>query len=285
MRIAIATCESAPVPDLDSRRLVPALERAGHHGELAVWTDPDVDWAGYDAVWVSSTWDYHERADEFRRWLRRTDEAARLENPAALIEWNLDKRYLRELEEAGVGVIPTIWAEPQGAGTAAAEASDAGWERIVVKPAIDLGAANLKVTEPGGVEDAVAAIDGASLVQPYLSSLEREGEISLVYFRGELAHAVHKQPAAGDFRVQEQYGGRYSPVEPDEDSLALGEDTLAALRQIVRPGRDPLYARVDVVRDDHGEPCVIELELIEPSLFLDVVGDDAADRFAALLTS
>jgi hypothetical protein len=263
---------------------LPALERAGHHGELASWSDPAVDWTGFDAIWISSTWDYHERPGEFRAWLGRAQQATRLENPAQLVEWNLDKRYLRELEDAGVRVIPTVWAEPDGAGPAAAEATEAGWERTVVKPAIDLGAANLKVVEPAGVEEAVAAIDGASLVQPYLGSLEREGELSLVYFRGELAHAVHKQPAAGDFRVQQQYGGRYSPVEPDEDSIAVGDDTLAALRMVLGAERDPLYARVDVVRDDHGEPCVIELELIEPNLFLDVVGDGAAARFAALLT-
>jgi glutathione synthase/RimK-type ligase-like ATP-grasp enzyme len=273
------------VPDADARRLLPALERGGHNGELAIWSDPAVDWTGFDVIWISSTWDYHERTEEFRAWLARAQEATRLENPARVVEWNLDKRYLRELEEAGVRVIPTVWADPKGAGAAGAEAAEAGWERIVVKPTIDLGAANLKVVERTGVKEAVAAIGGASLVQPYLASLERDGELSLVYFRGELAHAVHKQPAAGDFRVQQQYGGRYAVTEADEDSIAVGEDTLEALRKVLGPQREPLYARVDVVRDDQGEPCVIELELIEPSLFLDVVGDAAADRFAGLLTA
>lgn len=242
-----------------------------------------MDWSRYDAAWISSTWDYHERPQEFREWLHRAGEATRLENPADLVEWNLDKRYLRELERAGVRMVPTVWAGPGSAPEAAAEAADAGWERVVVKPAIDLGAMNLKVVGPAGVEEAVAGIAGASLVQPYLPSLEREGELSLVYFRGELAHAVHKQPAAGDFRVQEQYGGRYEAAAPGEDSIAVGAETLAALTAARPLERNPLYARVDLVRDEHGEPCVIEVELIEPNLFLDVVGDRAADRFAALL--
>ncbi|MGZ5315061.1 MAG: ATP-grasp domain-containing protein [Solirubrobacterales bacterium] len=243
-----------------------------------------MDWSRYDAAWISSTWDYHERPREFREWLGRTGAATRLENPAPLVEWNLDKRYLRELEHAGVRVIPTVWAEPERVSEAAAEAVNAGWERVVVKPAIDLGAMNLKVVDPAGVGEAVAEIAGASLVQPYLDSLEREGELSLVYFRGALAHAVHKQPAAGDFRVQKVHGGRYEAVDADEDSIGVGEDAFARLRQVMPLDSDPLYARVDLVRDEHGEPCVIEVELIEPSLFLELIGDDAADRFAALLT-
>ena len=243
-----------------------------------------MDWGGYDVAWISSTWDYHERPEEFRGWLHRAGAATRLENPAELVEWNLDKRYLRELESAGVRVIPTVWAEPENARGAAAEAASAGWERIVVKPAIDLGAANLKVVGQAGVEEAVAGIAGASLVQPYLPSLELEGELSLIYFRGELAHAVRKQPAAGDFRVQKVHGGRYEAVDADEDSIGVGEDAFARLRRVTGAHRDPLYARVDLVRDEHGEPCVIEVELIEPSLFLELLGDEAADRFAALLT-
>jgi hypothetical protein len=285
MRVGIATYESPDVADLDVGRVVPALERAGHAGEVVPWTDESTDWGGFDVVWLSSTWDYHEHLERFRAWLRDVDAVTDVHNPPRIVEWNLDKRYLRELEAHGVSIIPTVWGEPAEARRAADEVAASGWDRIVVKPAIDLGARNLRVVEPDGVEEAVAAIGAASLVQPYLASVESDGETSIVYFRGEYAHAVHKQPAAGDFRVQQQYGGRYTVVDPDEDSLALGEDALSALRAATGVAGDLLYARVDIVRDPHGEPRVIELELIEPSLYLDVVGDEAADRFAALLTA
>ena len=286
MRIAIASCERPPVPDVDARRQIPQLAAAGHDAEPVAWTDAGARWGDYDLVWISSTWDYHERPEEFREWLRRTQAATRLENPAELVEWNMDKRYLRELEREGVRVVPTLWAAPDAAERVAAEATGAGWERVVVKPSVDLGAENLKVVSPDQVERAVAAIEGTSLVQPYLRSLEREGELSLVFFAGEFAYAVHKQPAAGDFRVQEHYGARHREVEADADAQALAERTLASLRSMRALERDPLFARVDLVRDDGGEPCLIALELIEPNLFLGVAGDDAlAERFASLLTA
>ena len=179
-------------------------------------------------------------------------------------------------------MIPTVWAEPENARGAAAEAASAGWERIVVKPAIDLGAANLKVVGQAGVEEAVAGIAGASLVQPYLPSLELEGELSLVYFRGELARGPQ---AAGRGRLPRPEGPR-RPLRGRGRRRGLdrrGRGRVRACAESRGPPR-PLYARVDLVRDEHGEPCVIEVELIEPSLFLELLGDEAADRFAALLT-
>lgn len=244
-----------------------------------------MDWGRYDAAWISSTWDYHERPGEFRRWLARASEATRLENPAALVEWNLDKRYLRELEGQGVQVVPTIWADAERAVAAADEAAERGWDPVVVKPAVDLGAMNLRRVRPDEVEGAVASIAEPSLVQPYLPALEREGELSLVYLRGALSYAVRKVPAGGDFRVQAQYGGTYRPADAGAEAERAGERVLAALASIFPGEPAPLYARVDLVRDLDERLCVIELELIEPSLFLDVIGEEAADRFAALLVA
>lgn len=290
MKLAIATCEDPPVPDSDAEFLIPALAERGVEAELLAWTDPAIAWDGYDLVWISSTWDYHRRGPaSFLAWVRRVEGQTPVQNPAALIEWNLDKRYLRELAEAGVPVVPTIWAEEPSGGPAVREAAERGWERLVVKPAVDLGASRL--VEVNAIE-LRAAVDGMDdrplLVQPFLEALSDEGELSLVYFGGELSHAVRKVPAAGDFRVQEQYGGRYEATEAPAEVVAIGDRVMGAIAPRVSEARPdsrpaPLYGRVDLVRGPEGELCLIELELIEPSLYLDVVGAVETARFADLL--
>ena len=279
--IALATCEHPPVPDKDAELLIPALAERGVSAELVAWSDPDAGWEAYELVVISSTWDYHERLEQFLSWLRRTDERTEVENPPPLIEWNVDKRYLRSLEQAGVPVIPTVWVEPDSGGAGVREAVARGWERLVVKPAVDLGAARLSRVDALGVRDAIAEIDAPCLVQPYLGSLEVEGELSLVYLGGELSHAVRKVPASGDFRVQEHHGGRFAREEPSGEAIAIGKAVWATVES--GPGPAPLYGRVDLVRDEAGPLCVIELELIEPSFYLHVVGGNETARAAEVI--
>jgi len=287
VRLAIATCEAPPVPDSDAERLIPALAERGAEAELVAWSDEAADWSAYDLVWISSTWDYHERLADFLAWLPRTAAVTPVQNPPALIEWNIDKRYLRELGGAGVPVIPTVWVEDEG-GPAVREAAQRGWSDVIVKPAVDLGAARLE--RVGGVElrAAVERVERPALVQPFLESLASEGELSLVYLGGELSHAVRKRPAEGDFRVQFQHGGRYEPTGAPAEATAIGARTMEAIGPRVAEARGnseraPLYGRVDLVRGPGGELCVIEVELIEPALFLDVVAEAATARFAELL--
>jgi glutathione synthase/RimK-type ligase-like ATP-grasp enzyme len=288
VRLAIATCESPPVPDSDAERLIPALAERGVEAELVAWTDAGADWTRFDLIWISSTWDYHERLAEFLDWLRRAAEAAPVQNPPVLIEWNVDKRYLRELGEAGVPVIPTVWVEGEG-GPAVREAAQHGWSEVIVKPAVDLGAARLERTDAVGLRAAVERVERPALVQPFLDSVESEGELSLVYLAGELSHSIRKRPADGDFRVQPVHGGRHEEIEAPAEATEIGERTLAAIGDRVARargdgGRAPLYARVDLIRGPDGGLCLIELELIEPYLFLDAVGEVATARFADLLT-
>ena len=197
MRVGIATCERPPVPDLEAGLVVVALERAGPEGVLAPWSDPGVDWSDFDVVWISSTWDYHERLYEFTEWLARTGVVTRLENPRVLVEWNIDKRYLRELGGAEVAIVPTVWAQPELAAGVQETVGDLGWEQVIVKPTVDLGAANLELVAPGEVASAVERAGRPALVQPYLPSLANEGELSLVYLRGQLSHVVRKRAALG----------------------------------------------------------------------------------------
>jgi glutathione synthase/RimK-type ligase-like ATP-grasp enzyme len=278
MRIALVTCERPIERDDDLDFLVPALRRKGVEVETPGWTDPKVDWSSFDLAMISSTWDYYERQDEFRSWVRKVDRATTLINPAGLVEWNLDKRYLLELEAAGVPTIPTVWVEPGGVAEAAGEIADRGWEDVVIKPVIDLGARNLVRVPADLVEEMLERYDVATLAQPYLPSVATEGEISLVHLGGALSHSLRKLPARGDFRVQPQYGGTH---ENEEFSSALRE--LAAGAVAVAPVA-PLYARIDIVATENG-PAVIELELIEPALYLDTDPGGAVILADALLAA
>ena len=283
MRIALATREDSPYPDEDAELLIPALAEREAEAELVPWSDQAADWAAYDLVVISSTWDYHERLDEFLGWLARAEDATSVRNPRSLIEWNADKRYLRDLAEAGIPIVPTVWVEPDSGGAAVREAVARGWEDVIVKPAVDLGAERLVRTDTLGIREALAGIAGPSLVQPYLDSISSEGEISLVYLGGELSHAIRKRPAEGDFRVQEQYGGRFEPEEPSGEAAAVARRTWSMVES--RPGVSPLYGRVDLVRDPDGLLCVGEVELIEPSLYLHVVGPAETARTADAIAS
>ncbi len=268
-----------PARDEDIDFLLPALRRRGAEAEAKPWSDPAVDWGSYDVVLISSTWDYDERLDDFLEWSKRVGAATELRNPAATVAWNVDKRYLRELEAAGVATIPTIWTEPGQEEEIERTVAELGWGDVIIKPVVDLGARRLARVETTMVARILAALAAPGMAQPFLRPLQTEGELSLVFIGGELTHAVRKRPARGDFRVQPQYGGTVEPLEPPADAIALGREALAAA-----PG-DPLYARADLIRDGGGKLRLIELELIEPVLYLGSA-PAAAERLArALLAS
>ena len=278
MRIALVTCERPIERDQDLDFLGPALRRKGVEIETPAWTDPKVDWSSFDLAMVSSTWDYCERLDEFRSWLRTTDQATALVNPAALLEWNLDKRYLLELEAAGVPTIPTVWIEPADAAEAAAEIGELGWEDVVIKPVIDQGARNLVRVPADLVEEMLARYDVATMAQPYLPSVAAEGEVSIVHLGGGLSHSLRRRPARGDFRVQPQYGGTH---ESEQIGAAIRE--LAERAYAIAPV-EPLYARIDVVGTAEAA-AVIGIELIEPALYLDTDPGSAVVLADALLAA
>lgn len=160
--------------------------------------------------------------------------------------------------------VPTVWVGRDSGADLEEVLAAQGWEEAVVKPVVDLGARNLRRVRAGEGPDALESIlrRGGAIVQPFLPSVEEEGELSLIYIGGELTHAVRKRPAAEDFRVQSIWGGTVDLAEPDSSHLELAERALAQLDEA------PLYARVDIVEDPNGEPCLIELELIEPNLYL-----------------
>lgn len=279
-RIAIATCAAYPELKGDDEMLGEALRRRGCEAESIIWDEDGVAWEDFDLCLVRSTWDYHEKHGEFLAWTRRVEAAATLHNPADLIAWNSDKRYLRQLAKAGVPTVPTLWVERGADIDLESELAERGWQEAVVKPVVDLGAKNLRRARADEAQRALATVleRQEAMVQPFLPSLESEGELSLIYIDGKFSHAVRKHPAAGDFRVQSIWGGTVTPENPEPQHVEVAQRALAQLDE------PPLYARIDLVTDLAGNPALIELELIEPNLYLHT-DPAAADRLAsAVLT-
>ncbi|HKT03176.1 MAG TPA: hypothetical protein VJT31_26910 [Rugosimonospora sp.] len=280
-RVALVTC--AEFPDLfdDDQALIPALAARSVAGEPAVWDDPAVDWPGYDLAVLRSTWDYTPRRDEFVAWARRVPHLA---NPAAVVAWNTDKRYLAGLAAAGVPVVPTRYLEP---GTEPWQPPEHG--EYVLKPAVSAGSRDTgryDLAEPEQRALAVAhaqRLRGAGatvMVQPYLRAVDADGETALMFFRGGYSHAIRKAALlAGPYRGLDALfkAEDITPRDADPAQLSVAERALAAVPG-VRPA-DLLYARVDLIPGADGQPLLVELELAEPSLFLDQA-PGSADRFA-----
>lgn len=255
-RIALATCAEFPDLFTDDEALRAALLARGAVPVPAVWDDPSVAWDAFDLVVVRSTWDYVARRDAFVAWARSVP---RLANSARVVAWNTDKTYLRGLADAGVPVVPTAWVTSGSLGDVLA---GHGWSDVVVKPAISAGAANTLRCNASDLAEGQALldrIDGTAMVQPYLPAVEGYGERSLLFAEGAFTHAVRRNPALshdGDTR----YDARL--VSPTDTELALAHRVLAAV------GEPLLYARVDLIPDDDGNPMLMELEVTEPQLFL-----------------
>jgi glutathione synthase/RimK-type ligase-like ATP-grasp enzyme len=265
MDVRLVTAREIPAPDRESPRVAEALRALGLAAEVVAWDDPAVDWRGARAHVIRSTWNYPARLAAFLAWAERTGAVGTLWNPAPAVRWNAHKGYLCELAARGLPVVPTELVPRGDARPLAALLAARGWRDAVAKPAVGLGAAGAARLRAGAAGEAhLAALlaQGDALVQPFVESLPREGELSLVYFGGALRHAVRKHPAPGDFRVQEHAGGRTRPADAAADELAAAEAVLAAAPAPL------LYARVDLVRIG-GRPHLSELELIEPSLYLE----------------
>jgi glutathione synthase/RimK-type ligase-like ATP-grasp enzyme len=291
-RLALVTCEELPLLDPDEQFLLPALAERGVDAESVPWTAGHAALAGYDAVVVRSCWDYHLQPDAFLSWIDGLDRLGMpVWNPPHVLRWNLDKRHLLELQDAGVAVLPIQIIE-RGAGRTLADVlADSDWPEAVVKPVVSLGGwETWRVTQKEMGRDSVSSREKESrwaalssshdlIVQRFAPEILSEGEWSLVFIAGAFSHAVIKRPAAGEFRVQEEHGGEMQRVDPALDLVELAAEILA-----ICP--DPqLYSRVDgVFREGRFE--LMEVELIDPSLYLAECPESAkrwANRLAALV--
>jgi glutathione synthase/RimK-type ligase-like ATP-grasp enzyme len=276
-RVALVTCREHPDLPEDDRPLVAELGRLGIAASARLWDDPAVPWPIFDAIVLRATWDYHLRIEEFRRWIDSRDaEGATLWNPAPLLTWNTHKFYLRELETKGIPIAPSRFLPSGTAADLAAILEEENWDCVVIKPAVSATAHRThRLDRQEAARLGTLVADGDTLVQQYLPEIETRGEWSLVYLDGSFSHAVRKLPASGDFRVQTEFGGRAETARPDPGLVLEADRVIAAIDS------PWLYARVDGV-ESAGGLRLMELELVEPSLFLSAA-PDAARRFAAAI--
>lgn len=263
MRIAFLTLEDRGRFVIDDALAVDALARRGCEVEEIPWRR-DADWRAFRAVVVRSTWDYQKDAEAFLRALERISAVTPLWNPLEVIRWNLRKTYLRDLAGRGVRIVPTRFG--RGMTHDDLRAIRERGASQVLKPVVSANADDTFVLDERLSDDELRAIAGKFverdwMLQPFVPSILEEGEHSLFYFGKRYSHAIRKRPAAGDFRVQEEHGGRIEAQEPAADLRAQAETIVAAVEGPL------LQARVDVVRLEDGSPALMELELIEPSLY------------------
>lgn len=283
--VLLATCREVADLDADGRAVLAALEALGVEARPAVWDDAGVDWAAADLVVVRSTWDYVPRREEFLTWAERVAATTRLANPPALLRWSTDKAYLEDLRAAGLPVVPSVHLAP-GQG----EEHPFADREHVVKPTVSAGTKDTLRLRPEDGERSRAHVRSlhasgrTALVQPYLDGVDVRGETAVVLLDGEVLHAARKgpllqpsgDPVEGLFAREE-----ITPREPSGAELDVARRALDVVA--ARTGAAPLYARVDLLPSPDG-PLLLELELAEPSLFLDVA-PGAPQAFAAAVVT
>lgn len=276
-QVLLATGAEWPDLWLDDRPLLDALRGLGVDAAPAVWSSSSVRWAEADLVVVRSVFDYVDHREDFLGWADRVERLTRLENPARVLRWNSHKRYLSDLEQHGVPVVPTAWVEARERTTLAEVLSRRGWNDVVVKPAVANGARGALRVRPADREAGeqhlrALAAGGDVLVQPFLEEFLLDGERSLVFVDGRFSHAVRKEPALAD---PSWTPWSVAPAVVERDLVGVAERACAAA------GEALLYGRVDVIEID-GVPTVTELELLDPLLFIEET-DGAADAIAAAI--
>lgn len=295
-RLALATAVAATGLDEDMPALLRACAAAGIHAQALAWDDPTVSWARFDAVLLRSTWDYTERLPEFLGWCERVDRETALLNPLPVLRWNTDKHYLAELAERGIPTVPSTFVEPEMEPLPSLQAFLAAYPstgEFVVKPAVSAGSRDTQrysraqefaaANHVGRLLDASRSV----LLQPYLPSVDSDGETALLYFDGVFSHAIRKGPL-----LRPDHGATdalfateaITPRTPGDDEKALAQQVLAAMTDLLDLDAPLPYARIDLIRDTDGAPRLLELELCEPSLFFDHAAG-SADTFVQLLVA
>lgn len=248
--------------------LIPFFEKAGWQVTSVPWRDT-TDWDQFDAVIVRSPWDYQQSPEAFLQCLRGIEASrAYLDNPLPLMEWNLHKTYLKDMEAKGVITLPTRWETGYNLATVTEAFSEFSTDTLIVKPVLSANADDtfrLSREEAHRRETALQTLyrDRKIMIQPFVEEVLTEGEYSLFYFDGQYSHAILKTPKSGDFRVQEEHGGALQPVIPDATMLQ------ACTRALEAMPTDSLYARVDLISYQNAW-AIMELELIEPSLYFNL---------------
>lgn len=250
----------------DDDILTRALSNCGLKVRRVSWSDPAFDWSSTRCAVFRTTWDYFNRFDEFIAWLNATEHKTRFINDIRIIRWNMDKHYLADLQKNGVRIVDTTFIEKSSTLSLRDLFAQSGQEKAIIKPAVS-GAARhtyMLTKENIGAHASIFSqliAEESMLFQPFQQHIVSHGEVSYMVMHGKCTHAVLKKAKQNDFRVQDDFGGTVHPYTPNAEEIAFAESAVAACPY------EPLYARVDVVRDNFGELAVMELELIEPELW------------------
>lgn len=242
------------------------LQQFGWQIDSVPWRKDNIDWAQYDAVLIRTTWDYHSDPEKFLQKLEEISSSGTLLlNPLDLVTWNIHKTYLFDLEQKGIRIVPSLWPQRIDREQLYFALDDFGSNEIIVKPLISAGARNtfrISCYQESSIARIVEILkDTECVIQPFIPNVITEGEFSVFYFGGSYSHTVLKTPKQQDFRVQEEHGGFIRSVIADPVLLEYSQQVLNLLEST------PFYARVDWVRGDDGKFHLMELELIEPSLY------------------
>lgn len=252
---------------LERNLIIDALRAKGLTVDVTNWDNPDYNWSQTRAVVFRTIWDYFERYEEFSVWLGNLRTKTQLINSYELIHWNIDKHYLAYLEAAGIAIVPTIYVDKGQYRSIAEVCLERDWQDVVIKPAIAGGAFHTyKVQEferldyEETFENLVTERD--MLIQPFIKSIATRGEASLMIFNGTYTHAILKKAKAGDYRVQDDWGGTVHPYHPSDEEITFAKACFAACPSI------PAYGRADILWDEDGGILLGELEIIEPELWV-----------------
>ena len=275
--ITLLTCRAYYKPDnitpyiqnilLEQELLKSAFESQGLKVDITYWDNPSYEWQQTKSVLFRTVWDYFERFDEFWDWLEQVKTKTRLINSYELIKWNIDKHYLRDLKNNGIQVVPTYFTD-RGNNISLQEIANLNdWEHIVIKPAISASAFNTYKITNDEIEQKEQLFHELlqthdMLVQPFFPTISELGEASLMVFGGKFTHAILKKAKAGDFRVQDDFGGTVHDYNPTQEEIKFAEKVFQSCTSL------PIYGRVDIVWDSNKHIYLSELEIIEPELWI-----------------
>lgn len=284
--IALVTYDDMPDLTPSDQLLREKLSAHNIQSSAISWHDTTIDWRQFDAVIIRTTWNYHQHPVEFKAWLTQMEEqGVRLYNPAPTLLWNMRKTYLRQLSDMGILIIPTVWASQTEPQDLKSVLGAQGWTEALLKPVFGAGSKGIKVINIHAVDEAQATLDqmltlGEVMIQPIIKEV-RNGELSMVYFNHEYSHTIRKTPQGDDVLLDSSKPNATQIDDAPEFAVEIGLNILEQTQKLMET--DPfLYARVDGVIVD-GEFLLMELELLEPHLFLNLAGDDAAERFAKVI--
>ncbi len=262
----------------EDQLVIDALTKKGLTVKKVSWSDKSFDWSSTNYCLFRTTWDYAERFEEFADWLMEVSLKTKLINSYDVISWNLDKHYMNDLKRAGVNIVESYFIEPKDTRSLQEIHDELGWNKTVLKPAISAAAKDtflLDKVNTSQHEDRYQQLiqNEAMMLQPFQTSVVERGELSLMVIDGEYTHSVLKIAKSGDFRVQDDFGGTVHEYSPTTAEIDL------ALKAVNSYDTVPVYARVDMINDNNGEPAIGELELIEPEMWFRR-NPDAANKLA-----